>query len=331
MSKREARYWHKLGDGRVQCRLCPHGCKIRDGRPGICRVRLNEGGVLYTTNYGEVGSLALDPVEKKPLYHFHPGRAILSVGTVGCNLDCGFCQNYSLVRGDCHTSYVEPEHLVALAEETKAQGNIGIAYTYSEPGMWYEYVFDTARLGRNRGLVNVLVTNGYIEEKPLLELLPWVDAMNIDLKAFTESFYLHNCKARLGPVKEAIEKCSSRIHVEVTTLLIPGLNDGEEEIEKLASWLASIDSRIVLHLTRYHPARRFRLPSTPPETMTRAREVAAWYLPYVYVGNLGGVENDTRCAGCGNLLVRRTGYFTEVKGVAQGTCTRCGRRAPLVL
>lgn len=330
MSQKQALFWHQLDKNRVHCHLCPHGCKIREGGAGLCRVRRNEGGVLYTMNYGEAGSLALDPVEKKPLYHFHPDCYIVSVGTVGCNLACGFCQNFSLVQGNVNTSYISPEELVTIAETSRPQNNIGIAYTYSEPGMWYEFVLDTARLAHSRGLKNVLVTNGYIETEPLTEMLPFIDAMNIDLKAFTQEFYRRICKARLAPVMKTIEICQARTHVEITTLLIPGLNDSPEEIEQLASWLASLDNRIVLHLSRYHPARHFRLPPTPLETMKRAREAAMRYLKYVYMGNIGGFDNNTRCDRCGNLLIERLGYLTQIIDGRDGYCSKCGTEVPFI-
>lgn len=325
MARRKALFWHERNrDNRVQCDLCPHGCRIKEGEVGLCRVRKNEGGELYTLNYGEIGAIALDPVEKKPLYHFFPGRNILSVGTTGCNLACGFCQNYSLAHGTPPTSYASPEQLVATAVEVREQGSLGLAYTYSEPGMWYEYVLDTARLAHSQGLKNVLVTNGYIEEEPLRELLPYIDAMNIDLKAFNESFYRHTCRGRLAPVMRTIKLCREQTHVEVTTLLVPGLNDSPGEIEKLATWLASLDPNLVLHLSRYHPAYRFRLPPTPVESLAAAREIARRFLNYVYVGNIGGFDNNTRCPSCGNVLIRRDGYLTSITGEKDGHCSACG-------
>lgn len=330
MDRHEARFWDKAEENKVRCLLCPHRCIIADGKSGVCRVRVNREGVLYTLNYGEIGAIALDPIEKKPLYHFYPGMAILSVGTVGCNLSCGFCQNYELVVGDVPRRRMDHEEVVQLAEEVRSRGNIGIAYTYSEPLVWYEFVADTARLARKRALKNVLVTNGFVEEEPLLDLLPYVDAVNIDLKSFKDEFYRKTCKGRLAPVMRTIEICSRRTHVEVTTLLIPGLNDSPEEISQLAGWLASISPDIVLHLSRYHPAREFNLPPTPATTMHQARETARQYLKHVYLGNLGSVDNNTYCRDCGNLLVERSGYYTGIKGVREGKCSGCGGSVPIV-
>ncbi len=324
MGIHEARYWSQEADDKVRCSLCPHRCLVSEGKRGICRVRVNRNGILYALNYGKIGALALDPVEKKPLYHFYPGRTILSAGTFGCNFSCGFCQNYELVAGNVPTSELEPEKLVDLAEEVKDRGNVGLAYTYAEPFVWYEYVLDTCKLAKARGLKNVLVTNGFVEEAPLEELLPYVDAMNIDLKSFREEFYRRICKGRLGPVMRTIEITSKATHVEVTTLLIPGMNDSAEEIDELAGWLAGVDKNTVLHLSRYHPAREFTLPPTPVATMYRARDVAKKHLNYVYLGNLGNADNSTYCPACGNVLVDRAGYFTEVTGVKEGRCLQCG-------
>lgn len=328
MGKREALFWHQTDSDRVRCDLCPHGCKIKDGGVGLCRVRGSRGGKLFTLNYGEVASLALDPIEKKPLYHFYPGRNILSVGSVGCNFACGYCQNHSLAHGTPSTSYVSPEQLVSLAEEAQSEDSIGIAYTYSEPGVWYEFVLDTALLARSRALKNVLVTNGYLEEGPLQRLLPCIDAMNIDLKSFDDGFYRHTCKGRLAPVQRTIELSRATAHIEITTLLITGLNDSPEEVDKLCSWLASLDKSIVLHLSRYHPAWKFNLPPTPVESLQRAWEIARGHLEHVYVGNIGGFDNDTRCSGCSNPLVRRQGFRTAIIGAEAGQCFRCGKRVP---
>jgi pyruvate formate lyase activating enzyme len=278
-----------------------------------------------------VASVALDPVEKKPLFHFYPGTSIYSVGVRGCNFDCGFCQNWSLAHGQPPSTFVPPQRLVALAEEARAEGNIGIAYTYSEPTVWYEYVLDTARLAHRAGLKNVMVTNGFIESEPLQELLPYLDAMNIDLKSFREEYYRRTCHGRLSPVMATIAAAQAATHVEVTTLLVTGLNDSEQEVEELAAWLASVNPDIVLHLSRYFPAYRFTLPPTPVDTIRRAREVARRHLRYVYVGNVVGMDDDTRCAGCGQVLVQRDGYFVRLPGVKAGTCSNCGTPVPFVM
>ncbi len=280
-----ARYWEPA-EMAVRCNLCPHFCQIPPGRTGRCRVRLNEAGALFSQNYGEVTSIAMDPIEKKPLYHFFPGQMILSVGTWGCNLHCQFCQNWEIAHGDPAFAAISPEKLAELAEE---QGplNIGVAFTYSEPVVWFEYVCDAAAAVKKRGLKNVLVTNGFINPEPLAELLPLIDAINIDVKAFRAPFYQDVCAGELEAVKRTVEIAAGHCHVEVTTLVIPGLNDGDDEIVSLARWLANIDPEIPLHLSRYFPRYRLELPATPLERLLRARGLAEQYLNNVYVGNVG--------------------------------------------
>ncbi len=261
---------------------------IRDGSTGICRARQNIGGELYTLNYGEITSMALDPIEKKPLYRFYPGSMIFSVGTFGCNFKCSFCQNWSIAHDQPETLYVTPQGLVSKALELKASGNIGIAYTYNEPSIWYEYVYDCARLAREKGLLNVLVTNGYISPEPLEQLLPYTDAMNIDVKAYTLSFYSKICGGKLESVNATVEKCvKAGVHVELTTLVIPGLNDSLEEIEEMCRWISGLSEEIPLHLSRFFPNyRMLDRPPTPRSTLENARKIAQKYLKYVYLGNV---------------------------------------------
>lgn len=289
---KEAMYYEKRENGSVQCFLCPHNCVIRQDRTGVCRVRENIGGVLYSLNYGKVTSIALDPIEKKPLYRFYPNRYILSAGTFGCNLKCSFCQNWTISHGMSHDDSrlvdITPGQLVKEALKYTGYGNIGIGYTYNEPSIWYEFVYETSLLAKKEGLANVLVTNGFISKKPLEGLLPFVDAMNIDVKAFNPSFYKDICKASLDNVKETVEMAAAKCHVEVTTLVIPGLNDSEEEISEMASWLASISPETVLHLSRYFP--RYKMnerPPTPIKTLENLRDRALDYLQHVYLGNVG--------------------------------------------
>ena len=242
--------------------------------------------MLDARNYEQVTAIALDPIEKKPLYHFFPGQMILSVGTLGCNLHCQFCQNWQIAHGNPAFVATSPQKLAELAEQ---QGplNIGVAYTYSEPIVWFEYVYDAATAVKRRGLKNVLVTNGFINPEPLAELLPLIDAMNIDLKAFNQDFYREVCRGELDAVKQTISKAATSCHVEVTTLVVPGFNDADEEIAELARWLAAIDPAIPLHLSRYFPRYRMELPATPLESLFRARSIAQRYLRNVYVGNVG--------------------------------------------
>lgn len=280
----------------VHCLLCPHGCVIRDGSSGHCRVRENHGGTLYAASYGHVSSLALDPVEKKPLARFHPGSFVLSAGSWGCNMSCRFCQNHAISQtGVPSGTYgprageriMSPEDLVAAAVAAVSEGNIGIAYTYNEPLVGYEFVLDTARLAHEKGLLNVLVTNGYINAEPLGELLPHIDAMNIDLKAWTDGFYRKICGGTLDPVLASIAQCAPKCHVEVTTLVIPGLNSDPVEISALASWLASVSPDLTLHLTRHHPDYLMLEPApiSRSELMGLAA-IAKRHLEWVYCGNI---------------------------------------------
>lgn len=269
------------------CKVCPHHCDIKDGASGFCRARVNTGGEIVCVNYGRLTSMALDPIEKKPLRRFFPGSVILSVGSFGCNLRCPFCQNYEISMADnnSQTVYVSPEELVREAESFVPRGNIGIAFTYNEPLVGYEYVRDCSVLAHERGLKTVLVTNGTICAGPLSELMPHIDAMNIDLKAFSQDFYKKIC-GDLETVKSTISECARLCHVEVTTLVIPGENDGTDEMEKQAKWLASIDPEMPLHISRFFP--RYRLSDrepTPVETIYGLRDIARRHLEYVYTGN----------------------------------------------
>ncbi|SHI21090.1 pyruvate formate lyase activating enzyme [Sporobacter termitidis DSM 10068] len=273
----------------VRCEICPHSCVIGEGRTGFCGARGNRGGAVVCTNYGRLTAMALDPIEKKPLYRFMPGSRILSVGSYGCNLRCPFCQNCGISmadEGSADTAYMPPEQLADKALALVPQGNIGVAFTYNEPLIGFEYVADCARLVRACGLKNVLVTNGYVCERPLLDILPLIDAMNIDLKGFTEEFY-RRLSGDLDTVKTTIALAAGRCHVEVTTLVIPGENDGAEEMEALAAWLAGVGADIPLHLSRFFPRYKYagKTP-TPKETLYRLRDVAQRHLKYVYLGNI---------------------------------------------
>jgi len=327
-TKVEAAYYEKMPDGKVRCRLCPHDCLIAEGKCGICRIRANEKGTLLAQGYGECTSLSMDPIEKKPLYHFHPGKDILSTGPNGCNLTCRFCQNWTISQEESVTAYVAPEDLVALAGK---RGSIGISYTYAEPIIWFEYLRDAGRLAHEAGLVNVLVTNGFINPEPLQELLPVVDAMNIDLKASAEGFYRKMCGARLDPVLETIKASYKKCHLELTNLVIPTLNDSEEDLDRLIAWVADLGVEIPLHFSRYFPHHKLALPSTPPETLMRAYEKARKRLRYVYLGNLH-VEgtSDTFCYQCRALWVKRRGYQTRIVGLSGGKCLSCGARADFI-
>ena len=279
-----------LAEGRATCAICPHGCQLAEGQAGLCHGRVAAGGRVVDANYGHVTSLALDPIEKKPLARFKPGSKVLSVGSYGCNLRCPFCQNASIAcagENDAPWRAMAPAELVELAASLKPEGNIGIAFTYNEPLVGFEFVRDTARLARERGLANVLVSNGYVNDEPLREIAPLIDAANIDLKGFTPGFY-DLVGGDWGTVKRAIAVLADDpgCHLEVTTLIIPGLNDSESEIDAAAAWLASLDPGIPYHITRFFPCHRLQdRPATPPATVHQLAAIARRHLKHVYVGN----------------------------------------------
>ena len=272
-----------------QCTLCFHQCQLNEGQVGFCRARKNVNGLIIPLNYGKITSLALDPIEKKPLHQFYPGSKILSIGSFGCNLRCPFCQNYEIAMSDevgVPSIFMSPAEVVKKAVELIEEGNIGIAYTYNEPLIAYEYVLDCARLAHEQSLKNVLVTNGSISEKPLSELLPYIDAMNIDLKGFTEAFY-RKLNGDLQTVIRFIQLSYTECHVELTTLIIPGENDSEADMEAEAKWIAGLDPEIPLHITRFFPRYQWiDKEPTSKEVLYRLADIARKYLTHVYVGNV---------------------------------------------
>ncbi len=330
-----AEYQERLGGGRVRCQLCPHGCVMAEGRRGRCRVRGVEGGSLVALAYGAVSSAGVDPVEKKPLYHFFPGRSIFSVGGWGCNFACTFCQNWAISQafregGERHT----PEEIAAAAAEAAANGgSVGVAYTYNEPLVGFEFVRDCARLVRQAGLRNVLVTNGFINPAPAADLLPLVDACNIDIKSMAPAFYAEQCRGALDPVLAfARHAKEAGCHVELTNLLIPGLNDTDALLDRLTEWVAEhLGVETPLHLSAYRPEFRMETPATPPGLLGRAARRCAGRLAYVYVGNVfTGAFSDTACAACGATLVQRRGYRVSTAGLQGSACAACGQAAPFV-
>lgn len=318
--------------GHIQCGICPKGCRIPPGFSGECRVRMNLDGRLHASTYGRPCAVHVDPMEKKPLFHFFPGAMILSIGTAGCNLHCKNCQNADISQGnpeDVPAYDLPPGEVPALADK---HGCRHVAYTYNEPLVSYEYTRDCCRVAHGAGLRNVLVTNGYINEKPLLALLPYVDAANVDIKGFSEEFYREVCDGSLAPVlRTVLLMKEAGVHVEVTNLLIPTLNDADGMIDGLCSWMRDqAGSEMPLHFSRFFPCFRMtHLPPTPVESLLRARERARLAgLKHIYVGNAEVPDgDDTFCAGCGERVVERQRYVVKANRVtADGTCPACGKK-----
>jgi pyruvate formate lyase activating enzyme len=326
--KHEAKFTEKQGC-KVKCYLCPHNCAIGSGQFGICSVRTNNDGVLQTTNYGEITAMAMDPIEKKPLYHFKPSKTILSVGSFGCNFSCGFCQNYSIAHYKSRSEYLSPDSLIEICLEQK--DNAGIAFTYNEPTIWYEYVYDTSVRLKERypDLCIVLITNGYIEQEPLKRLLPYIDAMNIDLKSFSRDYYKTICGGDLSPVLKTIEESLRVCHIEITSLLVNGLNDSPDDVDMIASWLGRLDKNIPLHLSRYYPSYKMDRPPTDYDVMVRARDIGKRHLNHVYLGNIRNEDSSTYCLQCGKLLIERKGFSTRVF-VDKPLCPKCGKDVEII-
>ena len=319
---REALYYKIEAEGELVCQLCPHRCQVAPEKTGRCRVRRRQGNRLVLPYYGQISALALDPIEKKPLYHYYPGAQILSVGFWGCNFHCPFCQNYTISQrlGTEH-DYLAASDLVQLAKTKKS---FALAYTYSEPLIHFEYLMDCAKFAQQAGLKNVLVSNGFICREPALAILPYLDAANIDLKTFNPEFYRQEIGGDLEAVKEFIRLAWGRIQLEVTTLVIPTKNDSPEEIEAIARFLAELSPYLPWHLSCYYPTYKYTIPSTPPSKVSALAEIARRYLAYVYEGNVGLKETNTSCPSCKNLLIRRRGYEVALAGLHGARCTKCG-------
>ncbi|MEO0155923.1 MAG: AmmeMemoRadiSam system radical SAM enzyme [candidate division WOR-3 bacterium] len=326
--KVEARYYEAF-EGYVQCKLCPYQCKILPGKKGICRARINEDNKLWAIDYGETTSIALDPIEKKPLYHFYPGSQILSIACNSCNMRCPFCQNWEISQIDVNTQYLSPEMLVKIYKE---HPSLGVSYTYTEPLMWFEYLLDAAKLIRDNGGKNVLVTNGMINEEPLRELLPLVDAMNIDLKTINPDIYKKKLGGDLDTVKRTIEISHQFCHIEITNLIVTGLNDKSEQIDALIDYVAGVNPEIPLHFSRYYPNYKYTKPPTPTDILFDAYEKARKKLKYVYLGNVPGEDgSNTYCPKCGALLIERMYFKALIKNLKGSNCAKCGEKINIIL
>jgi pyruvate formate lyase activating enzyme len=331
MQSKEALYYETAGD-KVRCLLCPHQCMIKEGGTGICHVRRHEKGKLYTDIYGKLSAINFDPIEKKPLYHYFPGSVVLSIGTVGCNMHCTFCQNWQISQTPAKNfSFRDKygiEDILQIAGSKKQ--NIGVAYTYNEPVIWIEYVLDVARQIKGAGMKNVMVSNGFIAPAPLDELLTCMDAFNIDLKSFSDDFYRNIAGARLEPVLFALKRIAlSGKHLEITHLVIPDCNDKEEEFLAMVKWIAGeLGKETVLHLSRYHPMYKMQHEATPSGTLLKLAGIAEKYLLYVYVGNIEtGDYRDTKCPNCNAVVIKRSGYHAEMKALDEkGCCLFCHKK-----
>ena len=330
--RKQAYLTRALVDGSVQCRVCEHFCAIKPGETAKCGVRQNVDGTLYSMVYGEAIAINVDPIEKKPLFHFMPRHNILSIGTYGCNFRCPFCQNWQISqmrnfngqRGRAGQRST-PDKLVDTCRRERIPM---IAYTYNEPTVFFEYTYDTAKLAHEHGIKNVYVSNGYMSQDALNMIEPYLDGINVDLKAFNDEFYREQCQARLGPVKRNISYIAREtdIWIEVTTLLIPGLNDSDEELRAMAEWLAGVDPELVWHVTAFHPDYEMRdRPRTSQQALARAYEIGVQAgLRYVYVGNVMDADREsTYCPACGHMLVQRHWYSVNELWRERGVCSQC--------
>jgi pyruvate formate lyase activating enzyme len=328
------KHWHALDDGRVQCDVCPRNCRLREGQRGLCFVRGRTADQIVLASYGRSSGFCVDPIEKKPLNHFLPGSSVLSFGTAGCNLACRFCQNWDISKSreiDTLSADASPE---ALAAEAERLGCRSVAFTYNDPVIFMEYAMDVADACRERGIKAVAVSAGYMNAAPREEFYRHIDAANIDLKAFSDTFYEKVTFAKLPLVLETLEYLKTTdVWFEVTTLLIPGLNDSDAELAAECAWFAEhLGPDVPLHFSAFHPDFKMRdIPRTPPQTLARARRIALGHgLRYVYVGNVHDVDGQTTtCAGCGDPVVKRDWYVIEEYGLTDtGACKRCGTTVP---
>jgi len=325
--QKEAMLYEKFKDSTVHCFLCAHHCKIADGQYGFCGVRKNEQSVLYTCVYAEAIAVHVDPIEKKPFYHFLPGSKALSIATRGCNFHCGFCQNWEISQkskreNNMRGKELMPEEVVRKAKQT---GCKSISYTYTEPTIFFEYAFDTAQIAKGEGLYNTFVTNGYMTGEALDSISPYLNAANVDLKSFRDEFYRKTCKGHLQPVLDSIMLMKKLgIWVEITTLIIPGENDSDEELHHIAQFISGVDKHIPWHVSGFHPDYEFAdYASTPIDTLERAMQIGQMHgLHYIYPGNIPG-GTKTHCMQCGKVVIKRTGFAVIENGAIEGRCNFC--------
>ncbi len=324
-------YQNTLSDNRIQCTICPRYCKLKEGQAGFCQIRKNVNGKVILTSYGYNTGLSVDPIEKKPLYHFYPGTKVLSFGTLGCNMGCQFCQNWhiSKSKADPKINHTEPEKIVKIAKEL---GCKSVAFTYNDPVIFFEYAIDTAKLCRDNGIKTVAVTAGYISPEPRKEFFAHMDAANIDLKSFSEEFYKRYCLAHLEPILDTIKyvKHETNCWLELTTLLIEGENDSEKEITEECEWvIKELGTNVPLHFSAFHPDYKFMdRPQTKPSTLLKAYEIAKKIgIKYVYTGNIADAKTSaTYCHECSKPLILRMGYEIVTENIKQGHCSFCGAK-----
>lgn len=329
---KQALYYKLLKNEIIECQLCPHYCKISNEKVGICKVRQNKDGKLYTLNYAKPVAMHLDPIEKKPLFHFLPGKLVFSIGTVGCNMGCLHCQNWDISKAtpiEYKTKVVSPEKTVELAIENNSQI---IAYTYNEPTVFFEYMLECSKIAKQTALKNIIVSNGYINPKPLEELYQYLDGANIDLKGFSNEFYKKICAAKLEPVLDTLKiLVKNKVWVEITNLVIPTKNDDMKEIEEMCKWIkTNLGAGVPLHFSRFHPDyKMLDIEVTPTSTLENAKQIAQKYLDYVYIGNIITKEHEnTYCPKCGELLIQRIGYQIIKNTIVEGKCNKCQHPIP---
>ncbi len=330
----EARYYEKLDDNWVSCQVCPRGCAVADGKKGFCRVRINRGGKYYSSVYGRACTYHVDPIEKKPLFHFMPGTTAFSIATVGCNLDCKFCQNWEISQE--HPENVDAYELkpAKVVEAAKQFDAPTIAYTYTEPIVWFEYALDCVRAGHDEGLRSVMISAGYMNREPMVEVAGEMDAIKIDLKSINGDYYKDICSATLQPVLSTLATIrETGTWLEIVNLMVPTLNDSDEDVEKLCKWVKeNLGSDVPVHFTRFYPTYKLKnLPPTPVVTVEKARAIAlANGINYPYVGNVpsGHPGESTYCPGCGEMVIKRVGYRVLSITLKDGKCPSCGIEIP---